>query len=208
MSTPRNVALEATKAVNIKPLRNGFELSVNADALPNPQKSMAATWVDARVEGSTIALIFGQHLPGAGHLLAALVVYMTRDRVHDLLFRNPKFVQQVRKYIHTTYGGAAQEQRDVTLPTERVVFERASIAYLAQAGEESEARFYRLSAAGMRSVSESRGKLKDNTELVIPIVGVALDTPLLAILVERLVALVGEPGQVVEAETIEQENES
>ncbi len=171
----------------------GGELNVNLAALPCPDRTMTANWIDVVGSGGDVEIVFGQAYPGGGELAAALIVCLAKPDAARLLggpgaqAAPGSFPEKVRAYCHRV-GLEARQLAPLKAPS-RFVFERAKIGLFSFVDTEAELRFYRLSANDFQALR--RG---DSAELVYPVVQVVLSVDLLLTFLEKLAVATAEAG--------------
>lgn len=164
-------------------------VAVDQKRLPTPERLLACNWVSADAERDTVHLAFGQLLPGGGKLVAVLIVSMSRESIHSLLFHEESsFLSKIRAYCaKASFKPKTNPWTPEMMPSDRMVFERATIAACTYVNQEAEIRFYRTSPSELRAASEG-----GSPQVVYPVVEISLSTEDLASLVERLAEVLGE----------------
>ena len=156
-------------------------ISVNVLRIPKPERSLVANITAVSVEGRNATLVFGQHLPGASSLYGALCVQMSVPALDQTFANSGDFMRELDGFAERHKITKAIRSPDPTsYPKERVVLERASLISITFSEDEAELRFYRVSPAELRTVSQDGD---EKAELIHPVVEVMMAT-------EELVQLV------------------
>lgn len=163
--------------------RDSGLVEVHVRDLPRPTSTVVANWVAVERVGPEIEITFGQLVRRERRLNAALVVTMPLARVAELV--GPGEFMTLLDSFAATHALAEQvPDAGVAMPAERIVFERATVALLAHAEHEAEARFFHVPAESLIGHS---GNPRDR---VLGIVTVTMPTSLLWYLCRRFQELV------------------
>lgn len=149
-------------------------LSVNVLRIPKPERSLVASVTAVSVEGRNATLVFGQRLPGAASLYGTLSVQMSVPSLAQTFANSGDFMTELDGFAERHKIAKARRDPDpASYPRERVVLERASLISITFSEDEAELRFYRVSPAELRTVSQDGD---EKAELVHPVVEVVMAT--------------------------------
>ena len=155
---------------------------LNASGLPRPPNTVVANWASVERLGNEFELVFGQLVRSEKRLNAALHMTLPCPKMAELLASESiggaaPFMDLLEAYAGKHVMESYAPEPGVAMPSERCVFERASVAFLAQAEEEAEARFFHLSPAD-GAVSAGR-PLEELRASIKPVVAVMMNTSIL-----------------------------
>jgi len=169
--------------------RVGDVLTIQTAELAAPSRTMAATWVAADRSGREIALYFGQaHTNEPHRLIALLVVHMAATKVAEFIGseNNANFFSSLTNRTKRGIMPEIDDTRTATFPSDRQVFERASVPIMACNDDEGELWLYRVSPWELHR-NASTGNLDSAVQ---PVVGIIMRIECLIGLVNRLRELV------------------
>jgi hypothetical protein len=156
------------------------QVVVNIKGAPTPARRMTATWSRVHVENDDFEFVFGQHLADQIKLISALIICAPIDKLSLPIMEMRSLLQGAPDGLQPVLG-----DENMQMPSERVVFERASMALFARSESEAEIAFYRIAPCDFAREDEDR-------EFVYPVVSIFLSSRMLFGLVNQACSLIDE----------------
>ncbi len=154
-------------------------MEIHVRDLPRPASTVVANWVSVERVGPEVELIFGQLVRRERRLNAALVITMPVSRLVEIVSPGA-FIDSLAGFALAHGLTADVPAPAISMPPERIVFERATVALFAQSDHEAEARFFHVPPA------EASPERRSPRDRVLGIVTVTMPTSLLWYLCRQL----------------------